>query len=67
MKTLHEPSIGMPSLKISESYWGAPSSLTLFGPPDIMMALYSRSFVASVSSGKISERIFNSRTRLSIT
>lgn len=57
----------MPNLKMSASYCGASSSLTLLGPPEIMIALYSRNLDASVFSGNISDKTFNSRTRLSIT
>lgn len=57
----------MPSLKMSASYGGAFSSLTLFGPPEIMMALYALNLLASVSSGNKSDSTFSSRTRRSIT
>ena len=52
---------------MSASYGGAFSSLTLFGPPEIIMALYPFNLLALVSSGNKSDRTFNSRTRLSIT
>lgn len=33
------PKIGRPSLKMSESYFGASLSYTEFGPPEMIMAL----------------------------
>ncbi len=45
----------MPSVRTSTSHFGAPSSLTLFGPPERMMPTGLRA--ASVSGGVWNGRI----------
>ena len=48
---------------------GAPSTCTLFGPPDRMIAFGARSFTSAavMRCGTISEWTFSSRTRRAIS